>query len=633
MQNDGWLYFGNVFDSTGAFKFGFGPFAAPTTSGQISGIATGEGGPEQGDNQLVVFSNYDCCQPGEGHFGTDLVETIVFQEIASIPADFIGKVFTFEFDAKRGNIAGSTTAQAFIRTLDPGAGFATTNNVVLDTTALPTAWGTYSITLDLSDPLLQGQILQFGFSTIASNFEPAGNFYDNISFCTEGAGGQCSVAGDCPDDGNECTAAVCNSGACETTNVGNGTACDGGAGTCNAGVCEPTGPIACEYDQDFEALDPAGPDSLQNDGWLYFGNVFDSTGAFKFGFGPFAAPTTSGQISGIATGEGGAEQGDNQLVVFSNYDCCQPGEGHFGTDLVETIVFQEIASIPADFIGQVFTFEFDAKRGNIAGSTTAQAFIRTLDPGAGFATTNNVVLDTTALPTAWGTYSITLDLSDPLLQGQILQFGFSTIASNFEPAGNFYDNTSFGLQDCSGEGGGGGPSGELTVNGDFETGDLSGWELFCDGPNAGACSATSAESNGGAFSGNLLANVPAGGGPPSFPLMKQANLGVGTVQPNSPVTIRFDLFGSLAGPGGVVFAEFFSELSGGGTSKSEILSGAPLFPNPPNDWQAGWVSYEFQTTTGPDVSGGVTLQLKTDCGANAGCTVNAYWDNVSVTSP
>jgi hypothetical protein len=623
LQNDGWLYFGNVFDSTGGFKFGFGPFAAPTTSGQISGIATGEGGPDQGTNQLVVFSNYDCCQPGEGHFGTDLVETIVFQEIASIPADFIGKTFTFEFDAKRGNIGGNTTAQAFIRTLDPGAGFATTNNVVLDTTALPTDWGTYSITLDLSDPLLEGQILQFGFSTIASNFESAGNFYDNISFCTDGVGGECAVDTECQDDGNECTAAVCNAGSCETSNVADGTACNNDTGTCSAGVCDTTGPIACEYEQDFEALDPAGPDALQNDGWLYFGNVFDNGGGFKFGFGPFAAPTTSGQISGIATGEGGPDQGDNQLVVFSNYDCCQPGEGHFGTDMVETIVFQEIASIPADFIGQVFTFEFDAKRGNIGGSTTAQAFIRTLDPGAGFATTNNVVLDTTALPTDWGTYSITLDLSDPLLQGQILQFGFSTIASGFESAGNFYDNASFGLEGCGG-GGGPGPGGEMTINGDFEAGDTSGWEFF---PNDGTFAATMAQSNGGAWSGNLVASVPGGGGPPSFPVIKQANIGIGTVQPNSTATISFDLFGSVSGAGGVFFAEFFSELSGGGTSSSVILGGGPLFPT------GTWTNYTFNTPTGNDVSGGVTLQLKADCGANPGCTVDAYIDNVSVTTP
>jgi hypothetical protein len=504
---------------------------------------------------------------------------------------------------------------------------------VLDTTNLPTDWATYTVTLDLSDPLLQGQILQFGFSTVASNFEPAGNFYDNISFCTEGGGGECSVDGDCPDTGNDCTAAVCNAATCETSNVADGTACDANTGTCSAGVCEPTGPIACEYDQDFEALDPAAPDALSNDGWLYFGNVYNSTGGFKFGFGPFAAPTVSGQISGIATGEGGPDQGANQLVVFSNYDCCQPGEGHFGTDLVETLVFQEISSIPADFIGQTFTFTFDAKRGNIGGATTANAFIKTLDPNAGFATTNNVVLDTTNLPTDWATYTVTLDLSDPLLQGQILQFGYATVASNFEPAGNFYDNASFGLQDCSGDGGGsGGPTGELTVNGDFETGNLDGWTLFCT-ENSGTCAASSTQANGGTYSGNLVATVPGGGGPASFPLMKQANLGVGAVQPNSPITVSFDLFGSLSGAGGVVFAELFSELSGGGTSKSEILSGAPLFPNPPNDWTAGWVTYTFSTTTGPDVSGGVTLQLKTDCGANPGCTVNTYWDNVSVTSP
>ena len=199
------------------------------------------------------------------------------------------------------------------------------------------------------------------------------------------------------------------------------------------------------YEQDFEGLDPAGANALEDDGWQYFGNVYDSTGSFKFGFGPFAAPTTSGQISGIPTGEGGPEQGDNQLVVFSNYDCCQPGEGHFSTDQVETIVFQEpypesTGGIPLASIGQTFTFEFDAKRGNIEGSTTAQAFIKTIDPGAGFATTNNVPFDTTALPTAWGTYSISLDLTDPALEGQILQFGFSTIAIDFQSAGNFYDN-------------------------------------------------------------------------------------------------------------------------------------------------------------------------------------------------
>lgn len=209
-----------------------------------------------------------------------------------------------------------STAVAFIKTIDTFGSL--TNNVTQDTTNLPTDWDTYSITLDLTNPALEGQSLQFGFSTLASDFGPAGVFYDNTVGERDGIGGA-------------------------------------------------SGSPMVEYQQDFEApLDPADPDALANDGWLYFGNVFQEDGTFKFGFGPFVAPTTSGQISGIPSGEGGPAQGDQQLVVFSNYECCQPDEGHFnGTDVVETIVFQEITPIPAEFIGQVFQFTFDGKRGNI----------------------------------------------------------------------------------------------------------------------------------------------------------------------------------------------------------------------------------------------------------------------------
>ena len=41
----------------------------------------------------------------------------------------------------------------------------------------------------MNDSALVGQGLQFGFSTVASNFEGAGNFYDNISFCAPAGGG------------------------------------------------------------------------------------------------------------------------------------------------------------------------------------------------------------------------------------------------------------------------------------------------------------------------------------------------------------------------------------------------------------------------------------------------------------
>ena len=460
---------------------------------------------------------------------------------------------------------------------------------MLDTTNLPTDWATYSITLDLSDPLLQGQILQFGFSTIASNFEGAGNFYDNISFCTDAAGGGCTVDADCPDTGNDCTAGACVAGNCETVNVADGTSCDSDTGTCSAGVCEPTGPVACVYEQDFEALDPAGPAALSDDGWLYFGNVFNSTGGFKFGFGPFAAPTISGQISGIATGEGGPDQGNEptrrlqQLRLLPagrrslrhrpGRDHCLPGDrldprGFHRSDLHVHVRRQtrqhRRRGRPHRRSSGRWTRALASPR-----PTTSYSIRRTFRPD-------------------WATYSITIDLSDPLLQGQILQFGYSTVASNFEPAGNFYDNASFGVEGCGG-GGGPGPGGELTTNGDFEAGDTSGWEFF---PNDGTFAATMAQRNGGLWSGNLVASVPAGGGPPSFPVIKQANIGIGSVQPNSSCDISFDLFGSVSGAGGVFFAEFFSELSGGGTSSSVILGGGPLFPN------GTWTNYTFNYAHG-----------------------------------
>ena len=165
-----------------------------------------------------------------------------------------------------------------------------------------------------------------------------------------------------------------------------------------------------------------------------------------------------------------------------------------------------------------------------------------------------------------------------------------------------------------------GGGGELANNGGFETGDLTGWTPFCEG--LGTCEATTAESNTGDWSGLVLT-----AGAPANPLIKQANVGIGVVQPNSEITIRFSMKGSLAGASGVVFAELFSEIVPEGVSQAEILGGGPLFPTDQ------WVDYEFTTTTGPDVSNGVTLQLAAICGAVEGCVVEAYFDDVSIVIP
>ncbi|MFT5424594.1 MAG: hypothetical protein ACI89L_002390, partial [Phycisphaerales bacterium] len=153
---------------------------------------------------------------------------------------------------------------------------------------------------------------------------------------------------------------------------------------------------------------------------------------------------------------------------------------------------------------------------------------------------------------------------------------------------------------------------ELTTNGGFETGDTSGWEYF---PTpASTFFADGSDSHTGTFMGSLE-NLTEG----TAAVIKQANMGVGIVTPGEVITISF-WAKSINGIGGVNFAEFFSELDGGGTSKSEILGGAPLFA--PSDV---WTFYSFTTTAGPDVGGGVTLQLTSTTGAIIGSTSQFFF--------
>jgi hypothetical protein len=208
-----------------------------------------------------------------------------------------------------GALACDSTANAFIKTLDPDAGFAVSGEDTEDTTDLPTTWSTYSVSLEITAAQV-GHILQFGFQNNSSDFDSSGVFYDNV-------------------------------------------------------VLDPDS----LYAQNFDSLDidtsPIG------DGWRFFNNVFAGDGTYKFGYGDPAPNATTDPdnifISAIVDDQGGAQQGTQQLSVFSDYTCCQEAgpEGHFnGTDLVEVNVFQE-RTLQLGDVGTTFILNFDAKRGNI----------------------------------------------------------------------------------------------------------------------------------------------------------------------------------------------------------------------------------------------------------------------------
>lgn len=192
-----------------------------------------------------------------------------------------------------------------------------------------------------------------------------------------------------------------------------------------------------QYDQNFECLDAGAPDALSADGWLVFGNVFTGAGGFIFGYGPFPAPNGGEGFSAIAVGEGGVRQDLQQLSVYNDYNNF---DAHSVGNLVEANVFQE-QIIGAEDVGSTWLFTFDAKRGNIDGATTAKAFIKTLDPDF-FFLTNFITIDMTGVPDNWNSYLVSI-LIDPSIEGNILQFGFLSTATDFEGSGIFYDNVGF----------------------------------------------------------------------------------------------------------------------------------------------------------------------------------------------
>lgn len=234
-QVSGLLFDGNTGANPpyGTFKFFYGNFPAPNGTG-FSAIATGEGGLAQGAQYLNAYSDYNCCQPGQGHFDVtgpsfDFVQSNIFQEQTIGQAD-IGSTWTLTFDARLPSSNGcATTASsdciAFIRTLNPNAGFAQTSLVTFDSRTLSNAaWSTHTIMIDLSNPLLNGQVLQFGFQSTSQLFGNTGVYYDNIVFANP-VPADADLDG-IPDATDNCTL-VENPIQCDSDGDGFGNRCDG----------------------------------------------------------------------------------------------------------------------------------------------------------------------------------------------------------------------------------------------------------------------------------------------------------------------------------------------------------------------------------------------------------------------
>ena len=198
------------------------------------------------------------------------------------------------------------------------------------------------------------------------------------------------------------------------------------------------------FSQNFEAMNGADPAVLTNDGWRYYAAVFDVGGIFLYQyFGPDAPNGTNG-FSSVAGGEGGVNQGNQYINIYSDYG----NQGaHTAGYRVDASVYQERLISAAD-LGLTFNFRFDYKAATSpfgpSGATTTAAFMKILDPSNNYATLLDPTLDTTAASTSvWSEGNILSVTIDNSWTGKLLQFGFISKATNNQPSGVFYDNIVF----------------------------------------------------------------------------------------------------------------------------------------------------------------------------------------------
>ncbi|MGB0287823.1 family 16 glycosylhydrolase, partial [Aequoribacter sp.] len=385
----GWKVFANVFNAGGDYLYGYGPFDAPNNTGGFSGVASAEDGAAQGSYALSVFSDYN---NGDAHTAGDRIESSTFLEYVLTEADVGTMVFSFDVKKPAQNgLEAPSQAIAYVQLLDPNNGYAVTARQELDVSESSVAdWTAETIEL-IVDANKAGQILQYGFTSVASNNAPSAMLYDNILLVLQ--------SGTDPQDPEE-----------------------------------PQG-ASFEFSDDFEAFDVT---LAEITGWVHYVNAFAPNGDYLGGGGGTAAPN-GGNISNVTSGEAGIDQGIQYLNVFSNYG---DNGNHEAGNILETSVYREFIIAAGDT--GTYRFSFDARRpaeNGVVDPSTAAAFIKVLDPNNGYATVVNLTEDMTSISDAeWASFSIDITIDGEARAGQIIQFGFNNRATNYNPSAVLYDN-------------------------------------------------------------------------------------------------------------------------------------------------------------------------------------------------
>lgn len=186
------------------------------------------------------------------------------------------------------------------------------------------------------------------------------------------------------------------------------------------------------FTDDFESYVTPPDGEAIGGGWWAFANVYQGfpvCDPYLYNYGaPFPTPNSNTAFSNITVGSTG-----QALNIFSNYDDGQHGNGN----CIETSVFQERVFTAADAGSYTFRFmtEVPAPLGE---DVITFGFIKLLNPDTGYSADVFEQVSTIS----GGSKKITVIL-DETADGKILQWGFSTVASNYLPSGRLYDNVAF----------------------------------------------------------------------------------------------------------------------------------------------------------------------------------------------
>ena len=188
------------------------------------------------------------------------------------------------------------------------------------------------------------------------------------------------------------------------------------------------------YSQNFESLNAISSTALSDAGFVVYSNTYTDQGLTNLvsSTGPNPGRNDYRAYAQVASGEGDLTQGNQQLFAFSNY--LNPDQS---THYIDALTLQQ-QTIGADDLGSTWSFSFDARQGDISGTSSASAWIRAIDGGN---TLGETRLDTSSLGINWGNHSVSL-LIDPSWDGKTLEFGVKSAATGYAASGVYYDNFS-----------------------------------------------------------------------------------------------------------------------------------------------------------------------------------------------